>query len=192
MKKKNESGRSMVEMLGVLAIIGVLSVGGISGYKMAMNQHQTNKILSTLDTSMMLLGTALRTSDKDKITINVNNEMDIYYTDGWVELRKKGTDDLFYFPFNKEICKNLAHNLDVTKWDYWPHEKNICGGNVFITVADGFSSYYEGEWGSWGGVNCQNFDSGEYEDGYNVSTSTRLSEDCDKLTGDTLTFYIGA
>ena len=33
MKLKNESGRSMVEMLGVLAIIGVLSVGGISGYK---------------------------------------------------------------------------------------------------------------------------------------------------------------
>ena len=29
--KKNESGRSMVEMLGVLAIIGVLSVGGIAG-----------------------------------------------------------------------------------------------------------------------------------------------------------------
>ena len=27
--KKLESGRSMVEMLGVLAIIGVLSIGGI-------------------------------------------------------------------------------------------------------------------------------------------------------------------
>ena len=26
-----ESGRSMIEMLGVLAIIGVLSVGGIAG-----------------------------------------------------------------------------------------------------------------------------------------------------------------
>lgn len=30
---KNESGRSMVEMLGVLAIIGVLSVGGIAGHR---------------------------------------------------------------------------------------------------------------------------------------------------------------
>ena len=29
MKNTNESGRSMVEMLGVLAIIGVLSIGGI-------------------------------------------------------------------------------------------------------------------------------------------------------------------
>ena len=30
-KNINESGRSMIEMLGVLAIIGVLSVGGIAG-----------------------------------------------------------------------------------------------------------------------------------------------------------------
>ena len=30
--KTSDSGRSMIEMLGVLAIIGVLSVGGIAGY----------------------------------------------------------------------------------------------------------------------------------------------------------------
>ncbi len=30
------TGRSMVEMLGVLAIIGVLSVGAIAGYSKAM------------------------------------------------------------------------------------------------------------------------------------------------------------
>lgn len=32
----SQSGRSMVEMLGVLAIIGVLSIGGIAGYSRAM------------------------------------------------------------------------------------------------------------------------------------------------------------
>ena len=41
-KKKNESGRSMVEMLGVLAIIGVLSIGGIAGYTMSMDRHRAN------------------------------------------------------------------------------------------------------------------------------------------------------
>ena len=41
--KKNESGRSMVEMLGVLAIIGVLSVGGIAGYTLAMNKYRVNE-----------------------------------------------------------------------------------------------------------------------------------------------------
>ena len=44
MIKTNESGRSMIEMLGVLAIIGVLSVGGIAGYSKAMNKFKTNKV----------------------------------------------------------------------------------------------------------------------------------------------------
>jgi len=46
MKKTNESGRSMVEMLGVLAIIGVLSIGGIAGYTLAMNRYRANEILN--------------------------------------------------------------------------------------------------------------------------------------------------
>lgn len=47
MKMTNESGRSMVEMLGVLAIIGVLSIGGIAGYTVAMNRYRANEILDT-------------------------------------------------------------------------------------------------------------------------------------------------
>ena len=42
---KSESGRSMVEILGVLAIIGVLSIGGIAGYTMAMNRFRTNEAI---------------------------------------------------------------------------------------------------------------------------------------------------
>ena len=48
MKNINESGRSMVEMLGVLAIIGVLSIGGIAGYTMAMNKYRANEIVSAV------------------------------------------------------------------------------------------------------------------------------------------------
>ena len=43
-KNEDQSGRSMIEMLGVLAIIGVLSVGGIAGYSKAMNKFKTNKV----------------------------------------------------------------------------------------------------------------------------------------------------
>ena len=45
-KPDNDSlcaGRSMVEMLGVLAIIGVLSVGAVSGYGKAMFKYRLNK-----------------------------------------------------------------------------------------------------------------------------------------------------
>ena len=41
----NEKGRSMIEMLGVLAIIGVLSVGGIAGYSKAMAKFRANKTI---------------------------------------------------------------------------------------------------------------------------------------------------
>ena len=38
-------GRSMIEMLGVLAIVGVLSVGGIAGYSKAMEKFKINKTI---------------------------------------------------------------------------------------------------------------------------------------------------
>jgi|GEM_PF-333683 len=46
--KNNEFGRSMIEMLGVLAIIGVLSVGGIAGYSKAMHKYRVNKAIEQI------------------------------------------------------------------------------------------------------------------------------------------------
>ncbi len=46
--KNIESGRSMIEMLGVLAIIGVLSVGGIAGYSKAMTKYRINKTIEQI------------------------------------------------------------------------------------------------------------------------------------------------
>ena len=45
-----ENGRSMIEMLGVLAIIGVLSVGAMSGYAKAMFKYKLNKQAEQLST----------------------------------------------------------------------------------------------------------------------------------------------
>ena len=44
-QKTAETGRSMVEILGVLAIIGVLSIGGIYGYTFAMDKYRANDIV---------------------------------------------------------------------------------------------------------------------------------------------------
>ena len=46
--KNNQNGRSMIEMLGVLAIIGVLSVGGIAGYSKAMTKYRINKTIEQI------------------------------------------------------------------------------------------------------------------------------------------------
>lgn len=54
MYKSLEKGRSMIEMLGVLAIVGVLSVGGIAGYFKAMEKFKLNKAMS--EYSMLIYG----------------------------------------------------------------------------------------------------------------------------------------
>lgn len=51
--KNEQTGRSMVEMLGVLAIIGVLSIGGIAGYSKAMTKYKVSKALDQI--SMILM-----------------------------------------------------------------------------------------------------------------------------------------
>lgn len=50
--KSEQSGRSMVEMLGVLAIIGVLSVGGIAGYSKAMAKFKLTKAMDQVSTTV--------------------------------------------------------------------------------------------------------------------------------------------
>ena len=61
----SQTGRSMVEMLGVLAIIGVLSVGGIAGYTSAMRQYRANEIVNA--TSMLyMMGASQNQGNGDK------------------------------------------------------------------------------------------------------------------------------
>jgi type II secretory pathway pseudopilin PulG len=52
MKKQqilSQVGRSMVEMLGVLAIIGVLSIGSLASYRAAMKKYDLNRYTQQLE-----------------------------------------------------------------------------------------------------------------------------------------------
>ena len=60
--KNEQSGRSMVEMLGVLAIIGVLSVGGISGYSKAMAKYKLTKAQDQMAMILINIRTAFASS----------------------------------------------------------------------------------------------------------------------------------
>ena len=55
--RNNETGRSMVEMLGVLAIMGILSIGGIAGYTYAMNRLKANDIIDGVNKRAVALST---------------------------------------------------------------------------------------------------------------------------------------
>ena len=72
MIKTNESGRSMIEMLGVLAIIGVLSVGGIAGYSKAMNKFKTNKVADNVSMLIANIKTMYAQQNSYEDLSNVN------------------------------------------------------------------------------------------------------------------------
>ena len=48
-----EHGRSMIEMLGVLAIVGILSIGAISGYTKAMQKIKNDRMVTQLSMLVM-------------------------------------------------------------------------------------------------------------------------------------------
>ena len=80
----NFFGRSMIEMLGVLAIIGVLSVGGIAGYSKAMEKYKLNKVTeqySYLFQGLLEHGDSLRLSGpEDKFLTNIVTALNLVPT----------------------------------------------------------------------------------------------------------------
>ena len=56
--KKQEQGRSLTEMLGVLAVIGILSIGAVVGYKYAGDKITANRIYNDIKLAYMDIHTS--------------------------------------------------------------------------------------------------------------------------------------
>lgn len=73
----NQCGRSMIEMLGVLSIIGVLSVGGFSMVKKMQNSYDTNKIMEEISSFARRARTIIRqydaATDGDNLNAYINS-----------------------------------------------------------------------------------------------------------------------
>jgi len=105
-----QNGRSMIEMLGVLAIIGVLSVGGIAGYSKAMMKYRINKTI-------------------EQITLIAGNVRTFFAPQGNYE----GLGDCHG---NNDYCKLIkkAKLMPDEMWDDTDKEyKNVfgCGANIY-------------------------------------------------------------
>lgn len=123
--KKNQRGRSMIEILGVLAIVGILSAGGIAGYSMAMEHYKTNALIEkiqlivTQTRSLYKSGYYEGISDQDlidtgKIT-DVNNPFG-----GSLRVRQPGnieTDTRFLIDTNRgNIPAQACTDIVLTDW----------------------------------------------------------------------------
>ena len=72
-------GRSMVEMLGVLAIIGVLSVGAIAGYSKAMMKYKLNKQAEQLNTVFNAVDRNLHSFNNVKVEAGHGQSITSYF-----------------------------------------------------------------------------------------------------------------
>lgn len=144
MFRNEEAGRSMVEMLGVLAIVGVLSIGGISGYSKAMAKYKVNQ---TLDQISMLV-TNIRSTFGNQASYQsltntvlvsyglVDNDMSHGKTDGTLKNAYGGTitvstadNNLAFTVKYDNIPKNACANIASSNWG-----DSAASGLVSITI----------------------------------------------------------
>ena len=136
MTKNHETGRSMVEMLGVLAVIGVLSIGGIAGYSYGMDKYRANETIQDVNLRMMDLMTQLNNHpDSDP---NISNEwgtkgafypMDVVYDYETLEYALEVSD------VPKQVCKMVfdglisSYSIEIGTVRYVGKTEEVCGDN---------------------------------------------------------------
>ncbi len=110
-----QSGRSMVEMLGTLAVMGVLSIGGIMGYSYGMDRYKVNATINDINLRMMDLIT--QTINHPNSAITLSNEWgnkgtiypmvisEVIYDDGISEYALEVND------VPKQVCEMVFNNL---------------------------------------------------------------------------------
>ena len=119
----NSFGRSMVEMLGVLAIIGVLSVGGIAGYSKAMEKFKTNKVID--DFNMLAMNILEHRDSFEKLG---NTEAEYQLTDtiyamnlvpaSWKQLNSAYLEDSMGNWLNVYVRKSSSDSFNGIVFDY--------------------------------------------------------------------------
>ena len=119
----NSFGRSMIEMLGVLAIIGVLSVGGIAGYSKAMEKFKINKVIDDFN---MLAMNILEHRDAFEKLGNTETEYQITDTiyamnlvpSNWKQLSSLYLEDSMGNWLNIYVRKNSSDSYNGIVFDY--------------------------------------------------------------------------
>lgn len=123
---KSQSGRSMVEMLGVLAIVGVLSIGGIAGYKTAMDMGRANVALA--DLNFMYVSSSSNNKNQDTYVPSDFNDKTYYPI-----VAKRGTRscgaktcswELTVSDVPKDVCLRMLNTMPKFHSDACANETN--------------------------------------------------------------------
>ncbi len=69
LEKQMQSGRSMVEMMGVIALVGLLSIGGIYGYRQAHNAYRATALRDIVLQGKLAVETAKRGATENTLKL---------------------------------------------------------------------------------------------------------------------------
>jgi len=104
--KINESGRSMIEMLGVLSIIGILSTSGISLYSKAMYKRRVSQVIDQIsEISNNIHNVYMSRRNYKDLAIPESKEKDKHKIVPEAMWAKNGT---------KEIVASALHGAEIT------------------------------------------------------------------------------
>ncbi|MBQ7413798.1 MAG: hypothetical protein IJV07_06000, partial [Alphaproteobacteria bacterium] len=100
----------MVEMLGTLAIMGVLTIGGIAGYRYAINKSNANTILGAVSQMAVTASTELTT--QGSLTLpewkDANGNLSISGAFGVTTAQNNdGTFSIIVSNMNDEVCERI-------------------------------------------------------------------------------------
>ena len=138
--KELETGRSMVEMLGTLAIIGVLSVGSIAGYRYAMDNYYTNEILAGASQRAVLVAAQITAGQTPSLAEFRKIETAGGEFDGTIK-EWDGEFGIQVTKVKESVCKNLIKatedtDIIITDTDGVDLAEGDCSGdnNTFLFV----------------------------------------------------------
>ena len=120
-----ECGRSMVEMLGVLAIIGVLSVGAIAGYSKAMMKYKLNKHAEQMNTVINAVARYVHGFSTEFRNQNLTSYF-IKLGEIPVEMIRESNTDYIYDIFGNKWCVFYLYNNN-------GDTMNLTASNSFLT-----------------------------------------------------------
>jgi len=123
---KSESGRSMVEILGVLAIVGVLSVGSVWGLRMALDKNVSNEITHEL-TQRAVLISSLKQHGQE---VNLDEFADLPFTEKY-NVHLEPTDPEGFFSLTlSDVPDNVVQNIENMIWDL-PYDIYVNGIQIY-------------------------------------------------------------
>ena len=169
---KLENGRSMVEMLGVLAIFGVLSIGGIMGYSYGMDRYRANQTVNEIN--LRTIDLISQGQQSQELSLLEWEPLSAGYDIeeiGWT------TDDYIYMDIvgmPKQVCKSFYdlmnqqnHIIQIDINSSVAHTNELCADNNSITLYLDVASTAPNCWGG----NCFNND-------LNDDLSCTTDDDC--------------